>query len=308
MWSERVGLRIGLVALLSLLTSVGGAESARPTPVAQRSASTPVAHTESVADEPPAPEPVGQADPADPEPADASATSPVTAAPRTWHLVGLGDSVLTQCQCDGVLATYAGAVRDRTGDAIDAHNAADPGWSSADVLWDLQHNGPTRHVVSSADTVVVFAGANDFTRAFDAVAAGAGTSAFRPVASQLEANLSALVTEIRRLAPPGVRVVLCDYWNDFKAGAVAQREYSAARRTAAEEATIATDDAIRSVAEQTRAVYVSTRAAFASHPDVTRLLDPDGDHLSAAGARLVAGAILAADPSVGSESAAQADN
>jgi lysophospholipase L1-like esterase len=211
-----------------------------------------------------------------------------------WNLVGLGDSVLTRCSCPGVLADYADLVAEGTGRKVRVHNAATSGATSYDLAWALANREQLRAALRAAEAVVVFVGANDFIDAFDAVATGAAPSVLVAAEERLRLNLTGALTRIRQLVGPAVPVLVCGYWNDFEDGAVAARDYSVERRRAAAAATDATNEAIQRAATATGARYVSTAAAFADHPGRTDLLDPDGDHLSAGGARLVAAALLEA--------------
>jgi lysophospholipase L1-like esterase len=78
-------------------------------------------------------------------------------------------------------------------------------------------------------------------------------------------------------------VITFGYWNAFKDGAVARTTYTPQQRRAAEEATVAANDAIRRAADATDSSYLSSRQAFAAAGRITPLLASDGDHPSAAG-------------------------
>jgi lysophospholipase L1-like esterase len=212
-----------------------------------------------------------------------------------WNLLGLGDSVLTHCRCPGVLRDYADLVAEGTVGRVRVENSAAPGATSSDVLWALNHMDSLRSAVASADTLVLFVGANDFDDVFDAVAGGRSPMLFDAVADRLHANMSAILGIVRQLHGPGIQVLVCGYWNDFKDGAVARQDYSPARRRAAAAATVATNSALRQAAQAAGAVWVPSTAAFAD-PDSSGVLAPDGDHLSGTGARLIAAALIAAPP------------
>jgi lysophospholipase L1-like esterase len=211
-----------------------------------------------------------------------------------WHLVGLGDSVLTRCSCPGVLADYADLVAEGTGRPVQVDNAATPGATSSDLLRSLEQSRQLRSRLATAEAVVVFVGANDFTDAFDAVAGGASPARFATTAEKLSRNLARALTRIRQVVGEHTPVLVCGYWNDFKDGRVARRDYSPARRRAAAAATDATNDALAQTAEAGGAVYISTATAFEDQANRSALLDPDGDHLSGTGSRIIAAALLQA--------------
>jgi len=227
-----------------------------------------------------------------PAPAAPVRPAPVTQAGKHPMVLGLGDSALTNqgCDCPDLLVEYAELAGERIGTDIDARNEAQSGATSKDVVDGLR-NGRIRQELDAADVVVLFAGANDFFDAFNKVAAGKSAKGqYGPVADKVRRNMASIVAQVRR-HNPHARLVICGYWNDFKAGSVAAREYSAAQRKAADQATDYTNGALHSVADRVGAQYVSTRKLF-KEQDITPYLAADGDHLSAAGHRKVAQALV----------------
>jgi lysophospholipase L1-like esterase len=218
---------------------------------------------------------------------------PSAAAEVGLHVVGLGDSVLTaldRCHCPGLLVDYAGLVADRLQERIRVENQARGAATSNDVL-DALKSDRVQGSVRSADLVVLFVGANDFSDAFRKVAHGSPAQyRYAPVAEQLEHNVGESIEQIRQLNGQA-HIVVCGYWNDFKDGAVARREYSSAQQRAAAQATSYTNDALTRAAQNAHVDYLSTLQLFQSKGDMTPLLAADGDHLSAAGHTLIAQAL-----------------
>jgi lysophospholipase L1-like esterase len=218
-----------------------------------------------------------------------------TGAPalQVMHVLGLGDSTLSSahCNCPGLLMDYAGLAAERLRTRVRVRNYASPSATTEHALQMLQANRE-RSDVRSADLVVIFIGANDFGASFNAVARGESAEHnFGPVADRVERNVGQILREIKELNSHA-RVILCGYWNDFKDGAVARHVYSPLRRWAAEQATDYTNTALRTAAAAAGVEYLSTRQVFQSKGDVTPLLAPDGDHLSAAGHRVVADELI----------------
>jgi lysophospholipase L1-like esterase len=215
--------------------------------------------------------------------------------PRTdvLKVVGLGDSALTNdgCRCTDLLADYARILSGHLHARVQDYNAAVPGATSDDVV--SRARAPkVRPAVGAAGLIVVFAGANDFHSAFEKVAeSGSPQHHYVPVARHLKSNLHGLVHGIH-LVNHRARIVLLGYWNDFKDGAVARKNYTKAQRRAAAEATDYTNKTLQDVARVTGTTYESTRQLFAGKAHITPYLAPDGDHLSAAGHELIAHALV----------------
>jgi lysophospholipase L1-like esterase len=222
-----------------------------------------------------------------------STNPPGKASDVGLRVVGLGDSVLTaldRCHCPGLLVDYAGLVADRLQERIQVQNEAHGAATSSDVL-DVLRSDRVRDEVSTANLVIIFAGANDFMSAFDKVAHGSPAKyRYAPIAEHVQHNIAASIEEIRRLNSQA-QIVVCGYWNDFKDGAVARREYSKARRQAAAEATRYTNDALYRAAQDDHVEFLSTLHLFRSRGDFTPYLAADGDHLSAKGHALIAQAL-----------------
>jgi lysophospholipase L1-like esterase len=225
----------------------------------------------------------------------AAAPAPAVSGPGGHHplVLGLGDSALTNqgCDCSDFLVRYAELAARRTGHDVQARNEAQSGASSNDLLTALRSRRLLQEV-ATADVVVVFVGANDFYDAFGRVAGGGSAQQqYGPIADQVRDNVATAIRTVRG-SNPQARVVVCGYWNDFKAGSVARQEYSAAQRRAADRATDFTNHALYTAAERAGVHYESTRKLFDHQRDITPYLAKDGDHLSAAGHRLIAKDLL----------------
>jgi lysophospholipase L1-like esterase len=220
-------------------------------------------------------------------------SKPDSASDVGLRVIGLGDSVLTaldRCHCPGLLVDYAGLVADRVQERIRVQNEAHGSSTSGDLMKVL-HDGTVQSEIRNVDLVVIFAGANDFSNAFQRVTDGASPQKqYGPIAARLQHNISNAIDEIHRLNSDA-KVVVCGYWNDFKDGAVAQRKYSANKRRAAAEATRLTNEALWHAAENGHVQYLSTLRLFQGRGDTTELLAADGDHLSAKGHAVIAQAL-----------------
>jgi lysophospholipase L1-like esterase len=174
------------------------------------------------------------------------------------------------------------------GHPVRAVNDARPGYTSADVLTQVETNATVMAHIQSADVVTLEIGANDV--AF-APGCGAVAACYLPMLPQVQANITAIVQRIRiiTVAHP-VAIVLLDYWNVWLGGA-----YAAARGPAYVAAgtslTYAESSMISAVAWTTGSAYVDLRLAFRGPDDTddeTALLAADGDHPDAAGHVVIA--------------------
>jgi len=223
----------------------------------------------------------------------AAAPPTVGTASGTVRVLGLGDSVLRTggCGCPGMLKYYARLATNRLHRQVQSTNEA-AGYATSDTVVAQMRQGRVRNEVRRASLVVIFVGANDFRAAFDRVARGAAADGqYAPVAEHLRRKVAQVLGAIHDLNQNAL-VVVCGYWNDFKDGAVAQHQYSEARRRAADDATRYTNDALYRAAIDAGVGFLSTRHGFDRYGDRTPLLADDGDHLSAAGHQFVARRLL----------------
>jgi lysophospholipase L1-like esterase len=224
----------------------------------------------------------------------ADVSADAAASPRA--VVSFGDSVPSgaACHCTNFVSVYA---RQLPGKATVA-NYAEGGSTSADALARLDESKVTAQV-RKATTVLIMTGANDFVDSFVDVTDGADPDdSFGPVAKQVRTNVMAEVKQIHKLNP-AAHIVVLDYWAAMEDGAVAQRNYDAAERRAAAQATDYLNDALAAAAKATDATFISTMRAFKGadgKTDPTPLLESDGDHPNAAGHKAIADAISAVLP------------
>lgn len=219
--------------------------------------------------------------------------APAQARTVVAHAVAVGDSVPSgsACGCNPFPVQYADEVADHTGHAFRMINYAAGGATSDSVLRQVR-SWNTRAAVHTASLAVVMVGANDFEDSFDRVLhhQQGAVSAYRPVAARMRANVIAIIRRLRVLRP-GIRVVVLDYWNVVKDGAVGRRLYGAWGVRVATDATSYANASLRYAAKVTGSTYVSTLREFKGadgRSDPTSLLASDGDHPNARGHAVIA--------------------
>ena len=219
----------------------------------------------------------------------ASSTSTLTSS-RSWSIVALGDSVPrgTNCGCRPYPPLTADGLTATSGKKVTATNDSVAGYTTSNVLNQLQSDSNVIAHVRHADTVEIEVGANDVAYSS---ACGTAVGCYAAKLPTIEKNLGAIVTRVRNLASGHkVLIVLLDYWSVWLGG-----QYAAARGeayvAAAEEMTDRVDTVIKSTATQSGSAYVDLRAAFKGPNyayDETRYLSSDGDHPNAAGHQQIA--------------------
>ena len=210
--------------------------------------------------------------------------------PRQWSIVALGDSVPygSNCRCTPYPPLTASGLTAKTGQTVTAANDAVAGYTTSNVLHQLQSDTAVIDRVRRADVVEVEVGANDV-----AYSQSCSTSAacYAPKIPAIQTNLDAIVARVHELtAGHKVLVVLLDYWSVWLGG-----QYAAAKGDAyVHAAATVTDDvntAIKTTAAKTGSAYVDLRAAFKGPDyayDETHYLSNDGDHPNAAGHKQIA--------------------
>jgi len=218
----------------------------------------------------------------------AAATS--TPAPRTWSVVALGDSVPrgTGCDCTPYPPLTADGLMETSGQAVTATNDAVGGYTTEDVLRQLESKSDVIGHVRTADVVEVEVGANDVGYS---KSCGTDAGCYAPRLPTIEKNLDAIVGRVRDLTSGHkALVVLLDYWSVWLGG-----QYAAAKGdayvAAAAQVTDDVNSVIKSTAAKTGSAYVDLRAAFKGPDyayDETHYLASDGDHPNAAGHEQIA--------------------
>ena len=200
-------------------------------------------------------------------------------------VVALGDSVPfgSACGCAPYPSLLAKQLSHVTGHAVSSVNDARPGFTSTDVLTQVQTSASVIADIRSAGVVTLEIGANDI--AYSA-ACGAVASCYAPTLPQVQANITSIVQRIRSLtADRPVAIVLLDYWNVWLGGRYAAAQ-GPAYVAASTSLTHAESVMISAIAQSTGSAYVDLRLAFRGPDDAddeTGLLAPDGDHPNAAG-------------------------
>jgi len=213
--------------------------------------------------------------------------------PATSSLVALGDSVPygTNCGCIPYPQLTADAAT-TPARRVTASNDAVAGYTTTDVLRQVESDPDVMSRLSGADVVEIEVGANDVAHSD---ACGTTLDCYTSQLPQIEKNLSAIVARVRDLTSGrSVVVVLLDYWSVWLGGAYAESQ-GQAYVTTAQELTDDVDVAIRSVAGSTGSAYVDLRAAFKGPDyayDETHYLSNDGDHPNEAGHRQIAAAAV----------------
>ncbi len=224
-----------------------------------------------------------------------STASPTSAADsssqqRRWSVVALGDSVPhgTNCHCTPYPPLTASGLTATTGQTVTATNESVAGYTTLDVLHQLQSDTAVIDHVRTADAVEIEIGANDVAHSQHC---GTDAGCYAAKIPALQTNLDTIVGRVHELASSHkVLVVLLDYWSVWLGG-----QYAVAQGDAyVDAATQVTDDvntAIKSTATRTRSAYVDLRAAFKGPDysyDETHYLSNDGDHPNAAGHQQIA--------------------
>ena len=218
-----------------------------------------------------------------------------TGVARTWSVVALGDSVPrgTNCDCTPYPPLTADGLMASSGQAVTATNDAVGGYTTEDVLRQLDSRTDVIDHVRSADVIEIEVGANDVAYSRSC---GTDVGCYTPRVPTIEKNLGAIVSRVRRLTSGHkALVVLLDYWSVWLGG-----QYAAAKGdayvTAAEDMTDRVNEVIKSTAAKSGSAYVDLRAAFKGPDyayDETHYLASDGDYPNAAGHEQIATATQA---------------
>jgi lysophospholipase L1-like esterase len=251
----------------------------------------------------PAPSPTASAGRAIPGTPPESLESPPPDGPATpeLHIVAMGDSVPTAstCGCTGYVELLGRRLGGLTGRSAVVHNDATDGWTTADVVADLDA-GPTRADLVDADLVVVEIGANDFdfSRVDDPSCYPAPASTcWASTIESLKAGLAQIVGTVKSIdTDPAMRVAVVGYWNVTVDGAVG-RARGQDFVEGSDSLTRAVNAAIAGVAQASGAIYVDAYTPLkgpSGDRDPTSELLADGDHPNQAGHQRLMQAVLSA--------------
>jgi lysophospholipase L1-like esterase len=212
--------------------------------------------------------------------------------PAQRSIVALGDSVPygSNCKCTPYPPLTASGLAAKTGQSVTAANDAVPGYTTSNVLHQLQSDKAVIDHVRTADAVEIEVGANDVAYS---QSCGSNVDCYAPKIPAIRTNLDEIVAGVHELtAGHKVLVVLLDYWSVWLGG-----QYAAAKGDAyVDAAATVTDEVntvIKSTAAKTGSAYVDLRAAFKGPDyvyDETHYLSNDGDHPNAAGHQQIADA------------------
>lgn len=214
---------------------------------------------------------------------------------KTRSIVALGDSVPrgTNCDCTPYPSLSADGLMAESGHAVTATNDSVAGYTTANVLRQLESNADVIDHVRAADAVEIEVGANDVAYK---TSCGTAVDCYAPKIPTIEKNLAAIVSRVRDLTSGhDALIVLLDYWSVWLGGQYAAAKgdvYVSAARTMTENV----DAVIKSTAKQSNSSYVDLRAAFKGPNyayDETHYLSNDGDHPNAAGHQQIADAAVA---------------
>jgi acyl-CoA thioesterase I len=220
-----------------------------------------------------------------------SSTTATSTTSRTGLIVALGDSVPSgyKCRCTPYPQLSAAMLTTTTGQTVTATNDAVAGYTTTDVLRQLNADSTVIDQVREADAVEINIGANDVP--YNAKTCGTSVTCYAPLVAPMQKNVAAIVSRVRDLASGHkVLVVLLDYWSIWLGGTYARNKghsyVSAARHMTAQ-----VDAAIKTTADQTGSSYVSERRAFKG-PSFgyieSHYLASDGEHPNSAGHQAIA--------------------
>jgi lysophospholipase L1-like esterase len=224
-----------------------------------------------------------------------STISSASPAAKTYSIVALGDSVPrgTNCKCTPYPPLTATGLSKTTGDKVTATNDSVAGYTTKNVVNQLNNNQAVINHVRTADIVEIEIGANDV--AYNSKC-GTSVECYAPKVPTMKKNLLSIVRRTQSLVSGHKHLlVLIDYWSVWLGGKYAANK-GQAYVAAAEEMTDRVNSAIKSTASKTRSAYVDLRAAFKGPSysyDETHYLSNDGDHPNAAGHQQIAAATQA---------------
>lgn len=211
------------------------------------------------------------------------------------RVVAVGDSVpsgygqTTNSYVDMVAQGLATS-RDRT---VDLANYSADGEGTDGLIQDL---GATDEQADlhNADYIVVEIGANDFdsTDAENGNCSPVRTSGcYNATMTHMRNNVHEILSRINSYVKDSAHIVVLGYWNVFKDGTAGQSSGSDFV-TQGRQLTQWVNSEIKQQAQQIGATYVDIYTPFVTSPNISSLLQADGDHPSTAGHKLIANEVL----------------
>ncbi len=238
-------------------------------------------------------------------PPGAPASREATPAPvplRALTLLGLGDSVMagTNCGCETIPTRLARLLEHRERRPVAATNLGTAGYTTTDVLRQLNADSSARRAVRDADVLVLIVGANDLN---DALAAwresDCDRDCYQPRVDAMRERLASILRLVESLRAGRPGPLLVDtYWNVFTDGDVARSEGGEGQVSWSREVTGAANAAITEATRALGGQVVDLTEPFTRHggDDPTPLLADDGDHPNSAGVDAIVHANLDAIP------------
>lgn len=217
-----------------------------------------------------------------------------TADPKQiTQLTALGDSVPygTACQCIPYPRLTMRDISHIGRHAATTKNDAIPGYTSANMLAEVEYDRSVRRDIVHSQAVTIEVGANDVAHS---AKCGNDVTCYESRLPTVRQNLDRTIYCLWLLTERHpVTLVLLDYWNVWLGGKYAAA-HGAAYVNASHQVTAKVSDLVRSVAGSADASWVDLQTAFRGpdhDADETQFLAPDGDHPNAAGHQRISQAI-----------------
>jgi acyl-CoA thioesterase I len=200
------------------------------------------------------------------------------------RLTAVGDSVPygTECKCIPYPRLTAADISHVARHSVKQMNDSVPGYTSEDVMDQLENNRAVMFQVAVSQAVLVEVGANDVHHS---ATCKTNVACYDRRLPRLQHNLSAIANRVDRLTGGRVTLIMLDYWNVWLGGKYAA-EQGQAYVDASHQVTASVSDLIRRVAQAHGGYWIDLRTAFRGPNDSydeTHLLASDGDHPNAAG-------------------------
>jgi len=200
------------------------------------------------------------------------------------RLTALGDSVPygTACKCIPYPRLTAADISHVARHSVKSMNDSVPGYTSEQVMDQLETNPAVQFHVAVSQTVLVEVGANDVHYS---AKCKTSVACYDRRLARIRHNLGAIANRVDRLTGGRVTLVMLDYWNVWLGGQYAA-EHGQAYVDASHQVTASVSDLIRRVAVAHGGYWIDLRNAFRGPTysyDETQFLAPDGDHPNAAG-------------------------